>query len=317
MDPFGRERLLGLGAAIHNMALASTLLPRPATVRLLPDDGNPQHVARIELGSVGHGLPPHPLLTTIGHRHTDRAAYTGAPLTAAQLAALGRSSRSPRVRVALFPAASARGKAFSALAVRATEAITADTSMMAASHAWFRHSRADMDRRKDGLGIRTSGVSPLLTAAAAILPEQTAADEGKYWLAGTRDTALPTAAAFGLIMVQDPYDRRTALEAGGVWQRLQLTATAMGVASQPLNQFVEMIDRERQLGRAPGFARAADALLDDAAWRPTFAFRLGMPAGQAIASPRRPVAEVLGGTARLAFEIEKAREETAMGDTPR
>ena len=71
MDPFGRERILGLGAAVHNMALATTFIGRPAVVRLLPDPVNPQHVARIELGS-GAGPPPHPLLGAIGHRHTDR-----------------------------------------------------------------------------------------------------------------------------------------------------------------------------------------------------------------------------------------------------
>ncbi len=57
MDPFGRERILGLGAAIHNMALASTGIDRSAVVRLLPDPANPAHVARIELGREGQRLP--------------------------------------------------------------------------------------------------------------------------------------------------------------------------------------------------------------------------------------------------------------------
>ena len=220
------------------------------------------------------------------------------------------SSKSPNVRVALMEARSLRGKAFADLTVRATEAIVADDDMMAASHAWFRNSRRDQDRFKDGLAVATSGVSPRTAALAMLLPPLPASSEGDYWLSGTRDTALPTASVFGMILVRDPWDRRTQLEAGGVWQRLALVAAALGVASQPLNQFVEMIDRERQLRRPDGFARAADPLLDDKEWRPTFAFRLGNPLAAPLASPRRPVSDVIGSPARLAFEIEKSKAET-------
>ncbi len=314
MDPFGRERLLGLGAAIHNMALATTAVNRPAVVRLLPDAENPLHVARIELGPEGQGPPPHPLLNAIGHRHTDRGRYAGGVLTDAQATALGAASKSANVRVVLMEARSPRGRAFADLTIRATEAIVADDEMMAASHRWFRHSRRDQDQFKDGLAIATSGVSPFIAAAGAMLPEPSPSSEGDYWLSGTRDDALPTASIYGLILVRDPYDRRSALEAGGVWQRLQLTATAMGLAAQPLNQFVEMIDRERQRGAGTTFAHAADPLLNDVEWRPTFAFRAGHPTVAAPASPRRPVSEVLGLPARLAYDVARARAETAMAE---
>jgi nitroreductase len=284
MDPFGRERLAGLGAAIHNMALASTAIGRPAVVRLLPDPQNPQHVARVELGPEGAPVGgPHPLVPAIGRRHTDRGAWAGGPIAPADLARLAVTNGSPEVRIAIIDPATPAGQRFAALTIDATEAITADADMMAASHSWFRHRRRDMDRLKDGLAVSTSGVSPLLAAAAAMLPEQTAASEGRYWLAGTRETALPTASAFALILVRDPHDRRSAILAGSAWQRLHLTATQSGLVAQPLNQLPEMIDRERQLGQVPRFARAADALLEDTAWRPTFALRLGHPLTPAAA----------------------------------
>ena len=72
--------------------------------------------------------------------------------------------------------------------------------MMADSHRWFRHERRDAERLMDGLTLATSGVSPWLATAGAMLPAQSAADEGKYWLASTRDTHLPTASLFGLIL---------------------------------------------------------------------------------------------------------------------
>ena len=138
----------------------------------------------IELGPEGERTAPHPLLDAIGHRHTDRGPYKGGAIAEAALAALAGAARTDAVRIALFDAASPRGQRFGALTIEATAAIVADSAMMAASHAWFRHSRRDQDRLRDGLSVATSGVSPWLAAAAAILPEQSAASEGRYWLQG-------------------------------------------------------------------------------------------------------------------------------------
>ena len=305
MDPFGRERLAGLGAAIHNMALASTALGRAARVRLLPDAESPGHVARIVLGPDGSGPPPHPLLPFIARRHTHRGPWRGGPVADAKLAALLAFPAFPGIKVALFGAASPAGRRFAALTDDATVAITSEAAMMADSHRWFRHDHGEAQRLMDGLTLATSGVSPWLAAAGAMMPAQSAASAGSYWLAATRDTHLPTASLFGLILTQPPHDRRSALLVGSAWQRLHLNAVAAGLVAQPLNQLPEMIDREAQMRRAPRFARAADALLDDPAWRPSFCFRLGIADAPASAALRRPVSAVLGPPARLAWEIDQ------------
>jgi nitroreductase len=314
MDPFGRERLAGLGAAVHNMALAASSLGRAAVVQLLPDAGDPQHVARVLLGPEGGNVAPHPLLTAIGQRHTHRGDWTGAPIGDAVLARLRDFPKPEGLAIPMFAATSARGQEFAAQTLSATQGIVEDAQMSADGHVWFRHSRREQDVHKDGLGMATAGLSPGLAFAGAMLPAQSAAASGGFWLDATRDTALPTASVFGMITVADPWDRRTAILAGMAWQRLHLMATALGLVAQPLNQLPEMIDRDRQLGRAPHFARAADRLLDDPALRPTFAFRIGHAAGAALASPRRPVSSVIGAPARRGYEVDRARAETAAQD---
>jgi hypothetical protein len=183
----------------------------------------------------------------------------------------------PDVRVALFEAASPRGQRFAALTAEATAAIVADSAMMADSHRWFRHERSEAMRRMDGLTLATSGVSPLLAAGAALLPAQSAQSEGRFWLEATRDSHLPTASLFGLVLTPRPHDRRSAMLVGSAWQRLHLNATM------------------------------ADALLDDPAWRPGFGFRIGIADAPAGAALRRPVSAVIGPPARLAFEVDQWR----------
>ncbi len=56
---------------------------------------------------------------------------------------------------------------------------------------------------------------------------------------------------------------------------------------------MELVDRERQLNRAPEAARRLAALTESAAWKPTFAVRMGYPVREAALSPRRALEDVV------------------------
>ncbi len=84
-----------------------------------------------------------------------------------------------------------------------------------------------------------------------------------------------------------------AIAAGRAWQRLHLAATAQGLAAQPLNQPVEMIDRHHALGRGDEFRQALTQFGPADHWEPTFLFRLGHATHPAPHSPRRPLSDVL------------------------
>ena len=111
------------------------------------------------------------------------------------------------------------------------------------------------------------------------------------WLSQTRDVQLASAPTVGMIVVADRYDRAGAIAAGRVWQRLHLEATLRGLAMQPLNQPIECIDRERQLGRPPKWQRRI-AGLTDGEGQATFAFRVGYARKEAAPSPRRRLEEL-------------------------
>jgi hypothetical protein len=92
--------------------------------------------------------------------------------------------------------------------------------------------------------------------------------------------------------VSDRYDRKATLAAGRVWQGLHLSATARGLAMQPLNQPIEMIDRERQSGRGDQWAKRIARLTGDE-WQATFSFRAGFASRPAPPSPRRRLRDVV------------------------
>jgi len=298
-DPYLREMHIGLGCALENMTRAARAggYDVAVTMRSGPlvapgPSSRPALVATLELAP---GRPrPDPLVDAIPRRHTDRGAYEAArPVPGEMLEAMWTAFRDDTdVRLFLFSAPGER-RQFGELVIGATEAIVADGAMVAASDRWFRHRWTDVHRRRDGLTLDAAGLGPFFTGLAKLLPPVSAETSHRYWLDATRDVQIPTSPLLGLIAVRDPYDCAQALRAGQRWQHLHLMGAARGLAMQPINQPVEMVDRERQLGKAPRAADALAVLTGDAAWKPTFAFRAGVPTRPAGPSPRRRVETVV------------------------
>ena len=138
--------------------------------------------------------------------------------------------------------------------------------------------------------IETSGPSGFMTIAGKIARDVGAATTDRIWLKITRDVHTATAPAFGVILVRDRFDMASAIAAGRAWQRLYLALTAQGLAAQPLNQPMEMIDRYQE---NDGFSPALATMARKAGLEPTFVFRLGYARRDAPCSPRRPLSDVV------------------------
>jgi hypothetical protein len=198
----------------------------------------------------------------------------------------------PNLRTVFLTDSSAR-RELSAIIVAATERIIEDPEMSLDSFRWIRTGRRDIQAHRDGVTIETSGASRVMTIAGKMLPDLGAERTDRLWLDLTRDMHTATAPVFGVILVPNRLDMAQAIAAGRAWQRLHLTATAHGLAAQPLNQPVEMIDRHQMLGRPDEFGPALASLVRAESWEPTFVFRLGYAGREAPRSPRRPLEEVI------------------------
>ena len=296
-DPFLREMHIGLGCALENMVLAATangylaqISYAGGTLGPIPEAPEPHLVARI--GLAPGETQPDALYEAIPRRHTNRGPYErDRPVPGDALEAMARMGNDD-IRLLLFTSEAQRSR-FAAVVVAATEAIVADPQMVSDSQRWFRSTREQVAKHRDGPTLDAAGLSPLVTALAKVLPPPSAEQGHRLWLEATRDVHVATAPAFGFLAVRNLDDRAHALRAGRLWQRLHLYATTRGLAMHPINQPVELVDRERQLDRAPEAARRLAALTESSAWQPTFAFRMGYPVRDAALSPRRALADVV------------------------
>jgi hypothetical protein len=247
-------------------------------------------VARLTAAGAGAEQPA--LLDSIERRHTNRGPYhRDRPLEPSLITEL-TAGRDPVARIEIVPATTGLGQALADATVDAARALVADREFMRASDRWFRLTPREEDRHRDGPSLRCAGLPAWKRVAAALGPPPSDQATDQAWLTMTRERHCGTASAFGLITVRDPADRRQLVEAGRLWQRVQLQATARCLGFQPLDQLPELADREQAL-RRPASAALRLAGLGSPGHVPVFLFRLGWPHGPAPASARRPLASFL------------------------
>jgi hypothetical protein len=292
VDPFGRELVVGLGAALENLVLAAEASGFAPSVTLLPAGAGSAHAARVELfRSIPRRSELH---AAIPHRHTNRYAYVeGKTVPAAALGAMSALADPtvPEARLVWFTGAKDRAR-IGELIVAATEAMVADPGQSASDYAWFRQDWDELQRRRDGITVDAAGLPDLTTSLAKLLPPQSREATGESWLRSTRDRHVKTAAGYGVVAVRDPGDGRQRLEGGRLLERVHLWTAAHGLALHHMNQLTERADREAQLGLEPHFGDALRELMPSG-WEALATFRIGWPTRAGGKSPRRPVEAVI------------------------
>lgn len=298
-DPFLREMHIGIGAAIENLALGAASQRRIVRVRhdkrdlatFSPRTGRGPLIA-LDI-SEGEAVPDQ-LVKQIPERHTNRGPYKiGAEARHLLADALREAAIDRSLCRFIMIEDDVRARQFDSLVIEATRRIIADAEMVKDSDRWFR-AQSKIAKYRDGLTLDAAGLSPPIAFIAKMLPPMGPQATHEFWLRSTR-AALATTPVRGFVVVPDLYDLGNCIAAGRAWQRFHLAATARGLALQPVNQPIEIMEREAVLAQEAQMARRLAALTEEGVWRPTFAFRAGFPVREALPSPRRPIAMVLEG----------------------
>jgi hypothetical protein len=271
LDPYQREFYMGLGCAIENACVAASSQGLNARVTLLPNGPGADPAAILAFEPMAGA--PHPHHEAIALRHTHRGPYQqDRQVEEAAKSALMGQATTPDVKLILIDAHGNEGRIFSDLMIEATLRILDVASLREGRHAGVKAAAPD----------------------GADLSEAALQKADSNWLEATRTVACATASIFGLIMVRGSRaDHRLHMEAGRLWQRLHLEGTTRGLAMQPMNHHIEVIDFEASTNGTSAMALRMGLGADWKGWEPIFGFRAGYAAGAAPTSARRPLSAVV------------------------
>jgi nitroreductase len=291
MDPFRREQRIGLGCSLENLLIAAQAKGYDPRLAILPKPSDPTLVAHVDIGSGPESNIS--LYQAIPNRHTSRAPFdTSHSVDQETLGALDAAVADISGASVVWITGDVQKRQLGQLIVEGAQAFAADAKQSSDSHRWWRDDWSDIQRYKDGMTLDASGASPLVIALGKILPPLSREQNDQSWIQLTRDQYVKTAAAFGVVVVNDATDDVQRTQGGRLYQRLNLLAVTKGLGMQPLNTITERIDREKVLGLPARFQAGISSLLPPNV-EPLMTFRIGYPTVEPPPSPRRPAVDVL------------------------
>ncbi len=280
-DPFSRQILIGHGCFLEILSMAAAADGYRADVALFPDGEwrLDRPVARIVFVKQP-GAAVDPLFAEVPRRRTVKGKYEARTLDPSHKAALLAGYGAPAVPLAIADEPS-RVDRLRTLAVAGSELEMNTARTHKESIDVARIGAAEIAAHRDGISLK----GPMIWAlrqTGQMTPEKAMIPGTLAWNGG-RDYALGgygSARAFGWITSGDNA-RTTQIAVGRAYVRLQLAATALGVALQPysqtLQEYPEMTDLRAAMHR--------ETATPDGAILQMF-FRLGY-AGDPGPSPRR------------------------------
>jgi nitroreductase len=276
-DPQGREMLISCGAALYNLRLSLRKRGYEPVVRLLPDADRPHLLADVEAergdGAVSREVDGE--YAQIERRHSHRGGFRPEPVPSGVVTALLRAAEQEGARVIKAVDAHVLG-ALAAL-TDAAEHVQRRTPAYATEIARWAPSPATA--RQDGVQeisypARTPRTEPHFP------PRDFARGQG--WGVEAADDDGTALAGIALLLVTAEDTPAAWLRAGQALERLLLCATEHGLAAAQHTQALEVPELR-------AFIRThfcGDAY-------PQMLLRIGVPAGEELATVRRPVEDVM------------------------
>ncbi|MDP1910142.1 MAG: twin-arginine translocation pathway signal protein [Hyphomicrobium sp.] len=280
-DPLSRQILIGHGCFLEILVLAAAAYGYRATVTLFPEGAwsLDRPVARVTFAKQP-GIVTDPLFAEVPRRRTAKARFEARNLDPSHKTALLSAYAALELPLVIVDDAAAVEQ-LRALAIAGSEMEMNTPRTHKESIDVARIGAAEIAAHRDGISLK----GPMIWAlrqAGAMTPEKAMTPGTLAWNGG-RDYVMAgyaSARAFGWITSADNA-RPTQVAAGRAFVRLQLAATALGVALQPhsqtLQEYPEMAPLRAAMHRQTSTADSATLQMF---------FRLGY-AGDPGPSPRR------------------------------
>lgn len=269
-DPDRRDLLVSCGAALNHAVVAFAALGWQAVVHRFPDPAAPHHLATLELARRDPAQLDVTLASAIPRRRTDRRCYGPWPVSHADLALMAARVARLGVRLQVVDAT----EELRAIVARAVRTHVNDVEYLVELTEWSGRygSVAGVPARNTPSPEAVAPLPGRIFAGTALAqPADTDPERDDAML-----IALGTAG-------DEPMDR---LRAGEATSMALLTATALGLASCPITEPLEVVDTRTALQTTVFGADSHPQMLLRIGWPPVNADPLP-------ATPRRPLEDVI------------------------
>ena len=272
-DPDQRDLTLSCGAALHHCVVALAAMGWQAKVQRFPNPVDDRHVATIEVSRHRCSELDVTLAAAIPRRRTDRRLYSPWPVPRADIALMG--ARAARAGVMLRQVDTLAN--LRAIVAKAVRQHAQDHDYLTELATWSgRHgSVAGVPARNTPVSDPTAVIPGRLFAGPALAQPAgaTAAEDNAVVLAlGTDDD-----------------DRMARLRAGEATSLVILSTTALGLASCPVTEPLEIAETRDEVRAAVFGDTGFPQMLLRVGWAPINADPLP-------SSPRRPLTEIVTWT---------------------
>lgn len=270
VDPDGRDLILSCGAVLNHCVIALAAMGWRADVHRLPDPADPSHLAAIEVSPCAPDRTDTTLATAIPQRRTDRRIYSARPVAASDIASL---------------AAVAAGMGVTLRKVDAMDKLHEIVKRAALAHATNRDYLVELARWSGRYGSR-AGVPARNTTehdCGATVPGRIFAGPA---LAQPPGAAPADDNAVVLVLGSEADDRLAQLRVGEATSALLLTATAMGLATCPITEPLEIPETRAAVRDEVWGAQGYPQMLLRLGWAPDSAAPLPP-------TPRRELSQVV------------------------
>lgn len=241
VDPDGRGLMLSCGAALHHCVVALAALGWRCRVHRLPDPARPDQLASIELFGPDPARLPEPvpeqvnvsLAAAIPRRRTDRRYFSGWPVAAADIALMGARAARAGVMLRRIDALDQ----LNTLVAQAVSTHRTDYDYLAELARWS-------GRYGSVAGVPARSVPA--PSPGAPIPGRLFADP---LLAQPPGASPAEDRAVMLALGTEHDDRLAQLRAGEATSVVLLTATALGLASCPVTEPLEIAETRAAVRR--------------------------------------------------------------------
>ena len=225
-DPDGRDLMLSCGAALNHFVVAMAALGWHSTIHRFPNEADANHLASMELGRRVAAEMDIALAAAIPRRRTDRRFYSAWPVPGGDIALMG--ARAARAGVTLR-----RIDDVANLAAVVTQAAR-------------RHATDDEYLRELAAWTGRYGATAGVPARNTPQPDPGSPVPGRIFagavLAQTPNSTPDVENAVVLALGTADDDAMARLRAGEATSLILLTATALGLASCPITEPLEVAD---------------------------------------------------------------------------